>query len=137
MLNDPNFAGLVVDYLDSIISECINTYESEGKLDEVTLPLTSNFDTDEEYVDPLHKYGNAVASKPQHHSKNHNSTCFKYCRQGAWACRFYFPRPRVEASHIDDLGVAHLRRDGEWVNPYNPCPRLIHHQSTDYSLLHC
>jgi Helitron helicase-like domain at N-terminus len=120
MLNDPSFAGQVVDYLDLIISESIDLHESEGKPDEMALPSTSNFDTDEEYVDALHKYGNAVASKRQRHSKNHNSTCFKYCRQGARACRFYFPRPKVEASHIDDLGVAHLRRDDEWVNPYNP-----------------
>jgi hypothetical protein len=49
MLNDPKFTGQVVDYPDSIISECINPYESEGKPDEMTLPLTSNFDTDEEY----------------------------------------------------------------------------------------
>ena len=120
MLNDPNFASQMVGYLDSIISECINPRESEGKPEGMTLPLTSNFDTDEEYVDALHEYGDAIASKRQHHSKKHNPTCFKYCRQGAQSCRFYFPRPKVEASHIDDLGVAHLRRDDEWVNPYNP-----------------
>jgi hypothetical protein len=76
MLNDPNFAGQVVDYLDSIISESIDLHESEGEPDEMALPSAPNFDTDEEYVDALHKYGNAVASKRQHHSKNHNSTCF-------------------------------------------------------------
>src|SRR5439155_15563228 len=63
---------------------------------------------------------NEVASKRQIHSGNHNSTCFKYSKKGAWKCRFNFPRPKVEASHVDELGIAHLRRDNEWVNPYNP-----------------
>ncbi len=26
----------------------------------------------------------------------------------------------MEASYIDKLGVTHLHRDNEWVNPYNP-----------------
>ena len=41
------------------------------------IPSTSDFESDREYVDALHGYGNAVASKRQIHSKNHNSTCFK------------------------------------------------------------
>jgi hypothetical protein len=117
MLNDPDFARQMIEYPDSVISECIDPCESEEKPDEMSLPSTRDFDADQEYVDALHKYGNAVASKRQYHSKNHNPTCYKYWKR---ACRFYFPRPKVETSHIDDLGVAHLRRDDEWVNPYNP-----------------
>jgi hypothetical protein len=49
MLKDPNFAAQIVDYLDTIICECINPRESEGKPEKMTFPLTSNFDTDEEY----------------------------------------------------------------------------------------
>ena len=71
-------------------------------------------------MDALHRYGNTVASKWQIDSQNDNSTCFKYSKKGAQACRFYFPRPKVEESYIDELGIAHLRRDDEWVNPYNP-----------------
>ena len=82
--------------------------------------LIQNFETDQAYIDALQRYSNTVASKRQMHSVNHNSTYFKYSKKGARECRFYFPRPKVEASHIDELGIAYIRRDNEWVNPYNP-----------------
>jgi hypothetical protein len=93
---------------------------NDDRPSEMSIPSTSNFENDQEYIDSLHGYGNAVASKQQIHSPRHNSTCFKYNKKGIRECRFHFPRPKVETSHVDELGVAHLRRDDEWVNPYNP-----------------
>ena len=119
MLNDAEFASQMIDYLDSIISECIDACESENSPSPTSMP-SQDFESDQDYVHALRRYGNEVASKRQIHSGNHNSTCFKYSKKGAWKCRFNFPRPKVEASHVDELGIAHLRRDNEWVNPYNP-----------------
>jgi hypothetical protein len=121
MLDDPEFARQMIEYLDSIISERVEQCESGDEPSEVALPSTRDFESDQEYADALRGYGNAVASKRQIHSKNHNSTCFKYNKKGTQECRFYFPRPKIDASYIDDLGIAHLQRDNEWVNPYNPC----------------
>src|SRR6202046_1238860 len=120
MLNDPEVARQMVDYLDSVIAEHIDPCENDGRSSEMSIPATSDFQNVQEYVDSLHGYGNAVASKRQIHSPRHNSTCFKYNKKGTRECRFHFPRPKVETSHVDELGVAHLRRDDEWVNPYNP-----------------
>ena len=119
MLNNAEFASQMIDYLDSIISECIDACESENSPSPTSMP-SQDFESDQDYVHALRRYGNEVASKRQIHSGNHNSTCFKYSKKGAWKCRFNFPRPKVEASHVDELGIAHLRRDNEWVNPYNP-----------------
>jgi hypothetical protein len=120
MLSDPEFARQMVDYLDSVIAEHIDPCENDGRPNEMSIPSTSDFENVREYVDSLHGYGNAIASKRQIHSPRHNSTCFKYNRKGTRECRFHFPRPKVEKSHVDELGVAHLRRDDGWVNPYNP-----------------
>jgi hypothetical protein len=103
MLSDPEFACQMIYYLDSIISECIDSCENDNRSDGVPRPLIHDFESDQEYVEELYRYGNAVASKRQIHSLNHNSTCFKYGNKGQRACRFYFPRPKVEASHIDGL----------------------------------
>src|SRR5436309_10702404 len=119
MLNDAEFASQMIDHLDSIISECIDACESENSPSPTSMP-SQDFESDQDYVHALRRYGNEVASKRQIHSGNHNSTCFKYSKKGAWKCRFNFPRPKVEASHVDELGIAHLRRDNEWVNPNNP-----------------
>jgi Helitron helicase-like domain at N-terminus len=119
MLDDPEFARQMIEYLDSIISERIDPCENNDNPDGISLPTTKAFNDDQEYTDTLHSYGNKVASERQYHSKNHNSTCFKYNKKGKRNCRFYFPRPKVETSGIDKLGIPHLRRDNEWINPYN------------------
>jgi hypothetical protein len=83
----------------------------------MSIPSTSDFESDREYVDELHGYGNAVASKRQIHSQNHNSTCFKYCKKGTRKCRF-----STTSADVNELGIPHLYRDNEWINPYNnPC----------------
>jgi hypothetical protein len=41
----------------------------------------------------------------------------------------------LEASYIDDLGVAHLRREDEWVNPYNPSFAVAIGSNQDLSFL--
>ena len=136
LLNDPEFARQMIDYLESIISEHIDAYETDERSDPMSFSSTQDFETDEAYVDALQRYGNEVASKRQMHSESHNSTCFKYSKKGIRECRFYFPRPIVETSHIDELGVAHLRRDNEWVNPFNPwiaATFALFHQSVYYS----
>jgi|SRR5271155_2716320 len=92
----------MIHYLDSIISERIDPCESDDRPDQMSVPSAQDFETDQGYVDALHRYGNAVASKRQIHSENHNSTCFKYKKKGQRECRFYFPRPKVEASHIEE-----------------------------------
>jgi PIF1-like helicase/Helitron helicase-like domain at N-terminus len=135
MLNDPDFASEMVDFLDSIISEHIDPIENEASPVEASLPLTGDFEGDDEYANALHSYANVVASKRQMHSKNHNSTCYKYNKKGTRQCRFFFPRPKVEASHIDKLGIAHLRRDNEWINPFNPCIAAAIGSNQDLSFL--
>jgi hypothetical protein len=135
MLSDPEFACQMIDYLDSIISECIDPCENDNRSDGVPRPLIHDFESDQEYVEELYRYGNAMASKRQIHSPNHNSTCFKHGKKGQRACRFYFPRPNVEASHIHGLGVVHLRRDDEWVNPYNPWIAATINSNHDLSVL--
>jgi Helitron helicase-like domain at N-terminus/PIF1-like helicase len=135
LLGDPDFAQRMTEYLDAIISECIATVEKDGVAEPASLPSTSQFDTDEAYVDALWTYGNAVASKRQLHSRNHNSTCFKYSKKGTRACRFQFPRPKVDHTQIDELGVAHLRRNNEWVAPFNPCIASAIGSNMDLSFL--
>ena len=135
MLQDADFARRMIGYLDSIISEQIDACESDTRADDTPPPSTQDFETGEDYLSALHSHANAVASKRQIHSENHNSTCFKYCKKGERACRFNFPRPMVEASHIDDLGVPHLRRDNAWVNPYNHCIAAAIGSNQDLSFL--
>ena len=125
----------MIGYLDSVISERIDPCGSDDRSNELSLPSTRHFETDQGYVNALHKYGNAVASKRQMHSQNHNSTCYKYGKKGERTCRFYFPRPKVETSYIDDLGIAYLRRDDEWVNPYNPSIAAAIGSNQDLSFL--
>jgi hypothetical protein len=119
-LEDPDFSRQMIEFLDSVILECIVAADSDGASEPPSRPSTAEFDTDEAYVDALRTYSNAVASKRQLHSQNHNSTCFKYNKKGTRECRFDFPRPKVIDTHIDDLGIAHLRRNNEWVAPFNP-----------------
>ena len=107
----------MIEYLDCVISESIELPDGGS---EISRPPTRDFEDDAAYENALREYGNAVASKRQIHSKSHNSTCFKN-KTRKRECRFGFPRPTVEKSIIDELGVAHLRRDNEWVTPYNPC----------------
>ena len=135
MLEDPEFTRRMIDYLDSVISERIDPRGSDDRSNELSLPSTRHFETNQGYVKALHEYGNSVASKRQIHAQNHNSTYYKYDRKGERACRFYFPRPKVETSYIDDLGIAHLRRDDEWVNPYNPSIAAAIGSNQDLSFL--
>src|SRR2546421_7954908 len=115
MLNNAEFASQMIDYLDSIISERIDACKSENSPSPTSVPSAQDFETDQEYVHALRRYRNEVASKRQIHSGNHNSTCFKYSKKGTRKCRFNFPQPKVEASYVDELGIAHLHRDNEWV----------------------
>ena len=119
MLNDAEFASQIIDYLDSIISEYIDACESENSLSPMSVPSAQNFETDQDYVHTLQRYGNEVASKQQIHSGNHNSTCFKYSKKEVQKCKFSFTCPKVEESYVNELGIAHLCRDNEWVNSYN------------------
>ena len=57
MLNDPEFARQMIDYLDSAIFERIDL--CDGRPDQMTIPSASDFESDQEYVDALHGYGNA------------------------------------------------------------------------------
>jgi len=98
LLEDPDFARQMIEFLDSVILECIVAADSDGASEPPSRPSTAEFDTDEAYVDALRTYSNAVASKRQLHSQNHNSTCFKYNKKGTRECRFDFPRPKVTLS---------------------------------------
>jgi len=62
MLEDPEFARRMIGYLDSVISERIDPCESDDRSNELSLPSTRHFETDQGYVNALHEYGNAVAS---------------------------------------------------------------------------
>ena len=62
MLNDAEFASQMIDYLDSIISECIDACESENSLSPTSMP-SQDFESDQDYVHALRRYGNEVASK--------------------------------------------------------------------------
>jgi Helitron helicase-like domain at N-terminus/PIF1-like helicase len=142
ILNEPDFARRMVEYLDSVISERIDASGgskndgSDSQPTESSCPPTQNFGNDQEYVDAMHKYANAVASKRQIHSEKHNSTCFKYSgKSNSRSCRFYFPRPKVSESHVDNQGIVHLRRDNEWINPYNSCIAAAINSNQDLSFL--
>ena len=73
-------------------------------------PRKPNFD--EAYLTDISRLVNACQI---HH---HTATCRKY---GSASCRFDFPRPAIEVSHITDGGVIWLRRrkGNGWVNNYN------------------
>ena len=88
ILNDPEFAHQMIHYLESIISEHIDAYESDDRPDPMPAPSTQDFETDQAYIDALQRYSNTVASKRQMHSVNHNCICFKYSKKGARECRF-------------------------------------------------
>jgi len=106
-------------YLDSIIFECIDSNALDNNDISSSFPSAKDFDNTENYMDALHTYGNCIAPNRQLHSQNHNPTCFKYSKEGTRQYRF-FPRPTVEKPFINELGIVHLRRENEWVNPYNP-----------------
>ena len=116
ILEDPDFAKDMIEYLDTVISECIEPCDSDSP-DHMSRPSARDFKNEHDYVEALRSYGNAIVSKQQVHSKSHNPTCFKYCKKGSRQCRFNFPRPTHQASYFADFGVAHLRRDNEWINP--------------------
>jgi len=133
LLHDSDFSLQMVEYLDSVIYECIDSTDIVTSND--SFPSTEDFACDDTYEKELQSYANAVAAKRQVHSEKHNSTCFKYCKKGERQCRFSFPRPKVDASYVDDLGVVHLRRDNEWVNPFNPCIAAAIGSNQDLSFL--
>ena len=64
----------------------------------------------------------------------HTCTCYKY---GSCDCRFKFPRPVVELSHIDENGVIFLRRrpGNECVNNYNDITSSLVRSNMDIKLL--
>ena len=39
---------------------------------------------------------------------------------GSQQCRFNFPRPLVEETRVNSHGVIELRRNSQWINPWNP-----------------
>jgi hypothetical protein len=113
LLADSDFARQMIEYLDCVISESIELPDGGPEISrQISRPSTRDFEDDAAYENALRKYGNAVASKRQIHSRSHNSTCFKN-KARKRECRFGFPRPTVQKSIIDELGVAHLRRDSE------------------------
>jgi hypothetical protein len=65
MLNDPEFARQMIDYLESIISERIDAYESDDRPDPISVPLAQDFETDQAYVDALQRYSRRF-SAPDH-----------------------------------------------------------------------
>ena len=137
MLHDGVVAAEMIDYLESIISESIDanvagaTTEQNPASDAInnedamnddlphqsSCPITTDFDTDEAFYTALYRYGTQIAAKRQMHARTHNSTCYKYGKGNQ--CRFGYPRHLVQKSHVDDIGTIHLRRDDEWVNPYD------------------
>lgn len=135
MLHDPAFADRMLEYLDTIILECVRPYEPPENQQSSSIPSTIDFNDDHSYTDALYKYGNTVAAKRQMHSQNHNPTCFKYCKNGTRECRFSFPRPLIDRSYVDGFGVIHLHRDNSWVNPYNPCLAAVLDSNQDLSFL--
>jgi Helitron helicase-like domain at N-terminus len=53
MLDDPEFARQMIEYLDSIISERIDPCENNDNPDGISLPTTKAFNDDQEYTDAL------------------------------------------------------------------------------------
>jgi Helitron helicase-like domain at N-terminus len=60
MLEDPEFASRMISYLDSVISERIDPCGSDDRSNELSLPSTRHFETDQGYVDALHAVQSAM-----------------------------------------------------------------------------
>lgn len=120
--NDPIFATRMIRYLDSIIKCSVDLAAEnlEAQRAQLQPPSAKDPETDEAFISRLHCDSNAVASKRQMHSKNHNRTCFKYAKNGPRECRFLFPRKLVTSTHVDNHGVIQLERNNQWIVPWNP-----------------
>ena len=121
LLQDEDFAQRMIQYLESIIVESINSYNDSTLESESTnaAPSSKHANSDIEFHQKLMADSNAVARKTQIHASNHMSTCFKY-GQKKTKCRFDFPRDLQLYSNVDELGVIHLARNHAWVNSWNP-----------------
>ena len=110
--NNGDFANRMIQYLESIILQSIDSSINENT--EIGLgcapPSSKDQESDYEFYIRLAADSNAVASKAQVHSSKHNTTCFKYHQkgQGKDACRFGMPQELVPNSYIDRFGVIHL-----------------------------
>ena len=102
--SDPVFADKMIRYVSSIIKCTVDAFTGDGDGDSVALRPENPKPT------PLSEAG----------SEAHNPTCFKYAKGGSQQCRFNFPRPLVEETRVNSHGVIELRRNSQWINPWNP-----------------
>ena len=117
---DAKYAADMVKFIDKIICCSISDEGSDVVGDEAPSALGS--ETDQEFMLKLERDSNAIATKTQLHSSNHNATCFKYGATDSKQCRFDFPRPRIVQTVITQQGTIDIYRNNVWVNPW--CPGL-------------
>ena len=114
VLRDKSFASRMIRYLESIIMHSIDLDLRDGPSELAFIPPSSKgAEADDEFHSRLYIDSNAIASKKQVHSSNHNATCFKYSQKGhgSESCRFEMPRELQSSSKVDELGVIHLARN--------------------------
>src|SRR5438045_337225 len=122
LLQDNTFANKMMHYLESIILQSIDIDSSPDIGPTDIPPSSTSQESDYEFHIKLSADSNSVACKNQVHSKNHNTTYFKYSQTepGKHSCRFNMPWDLRSHSEVDELGVIHLARNHAWVNPWNP-----------------
>jgi hypothetical protein len=134
---DPVFADRMIHYISSVIKCSVDAFT--GDVDNVSLrtqpPSARDPETDAVFGSRLLHDVNTVASRRQLHSESHNPTCFKYARDGSRLCRFNYPRPLVEETHINSHGIIDLQRNNQWINPWNPSLASVLRSNHDISFI--
>lgn len=95
----------MIECLGCVISESIGLAQwTSGP--EISRPSILDFGDDAAYENALRKYGNAVASKQQIHSRS-NSSCFKN-KARKRECRFGFPRIKILSIAVNNALLSSL-----------------------------
>lgn len=118
LLSDPEYSHRIAQYLDHII-RCSIISDKTHTTCNLQAPSAFLDKLDTELAEKLAADSNAVASKCQMHSTSHNATCFKYGAAATGKCRFNFPRPFVDHTHVTNLGDIEIRCNNGWVNSWN------------------
>ena len=148
---DLDFRRRLLDYIESIASECLpqdvdgewmdmdenlnaddELYVNNNSADRVFQPFPDPDDPDFDTLmqrDVFH-----IVHVRQIHSRKHNPCCFKY---GSKRCRFHFPRKvLLQTTFDEDTGVVYIKRNHGYVNNFNKWFSIITRGNHDIQFLY-
>ena len=117
IVSDPQFAALVIEYMEDMIQQSLNIIDSEEEesellLERIVRPESAQFEND------LARDSNLIAARFNMHT--HTFSCKKYRTGSLSQCQFGAPWKVVERSCSDEDDTVRLKRNELYVNKWNP-----------------